>query len=142
MGGILVSTQAGGEGHNLQFCRRIINYDLPWNPMRIEQRIGRVHRLGQEQDVEITNLVTEKTIDAYVLYLLDKKLGMFQKVIGEVDAILANVPTSFEERLAHAALASGSDHEMNARIEAFGKEIERAYTAYERVKKLNAELFG
>jgi Superfamily II DNA/RNA helicases, SNF2 family len=141
-GGIMVSTEAGGEGHNFQFCRHVINYDLPWNPMRIEQRIGRVHRLGQEREVQVINLVTEKSIDAYVLYLLEKKIGMFEKVIGEVDAILANVEASFEERLAHAALASQSDDEMKARIEAFGREIERASAAYERVKRLNAELLG
>lgn len=110
--------------------------------MRIEQRIGRVHRLGQAREVQVINLVTERSIDAYVLYLLEKKIGMFEKVIGEVDAILANVEASFEERLAHAALASQSDDEMKARIEAFGREIERASAAYERVKRLNAELLG
>lgn len=110
--------------------------------MRVEQRIGRVHRLGQERDVEIVNLVTEGTVDAYVLYLLEKKLDMFHKVIGEVDAILANIDESFEERVAHAALGSDSGDELAAKIEAFGKEIEKAWGTYEKVKKLNAELFG
>lgn len=141
-GGVLVSTEAGGEGRNLQFCRRIINYDLPWNPMRVEQRIGRVHRLGQEREVEIVNLVAEGTIDAYVLYLLDKKIGMFHKVIGEVDAILSSLEGSFQERIAGAALESDSDDELKERIEALGQEIERAWRAYDRVRRLNAELFG
>src|SRR5690606_6819891 len=60
---VMVATEAGGEGINLQFCRHIINYDMPWNPMRVEQRIGRVHRLGQIRDVHIYNFATENTIE-------------------------------------------------------------------------------
>lgn len=56
---VLIATEAGGEGINLQFCNHIINYDLPWNPMRLEQRIGRIHRLGQERDVFIYNMATK-----------------------------------------------------------------------------------
>jgi len=141
-GGVLISTEAGGEGRNLQFCRRLVNYDLPWNPMRVEQRIGRVHRLGQEHEVEVLNLVAEGTIEAHVLDLLDKKIDMFHKVIGEIDAILSDLEGGFQERVARAALASATDEEMRARFEALGQEIERACRAYERVRKLNAELFG
>ena len=57
---VLIATEAGGEGINLQFCHHVINYDLPWNPMKLEQRIGRVHRLGQEHDVHIYNLAIER----------------------------------------------------------------------------------
>ncbi|WP_255259585.1 DEAD/DEAH box helicase [Lentibacillus sp. CBA3610] len=85
---VLVSTEIGGEGRNLQFCNGMINYDLPWNPMAIEQRIGRIHRIGQEQDVYVYNLVTEDTIEYYILDLLDRKINMFELVVGEVDAIL------------------------------------------------------
>ena len=60
---VLIATEAGGEGINLQFCHHVINYDLPWNPMKLEQRIGRVHRLGQEHDVHIYNLAIENTIE-------------------------------------------------------------------------------
>lgn len=60
---VLIATEAGGEGINLQFCHHIINYDLPWNPMRIEQRIGRLHRLGQEHDVQIYNFAVQETIE-------------------------------------------------------------------------------
>lgn len=141
-GGVLISTEAGSEGRNLQFCRRVINYDLPWNPMRVEQRIGRVHRLGQDRQVVILNLVTEDTVDAYVLYLLEKKLDMFHKVIGEVDAILASLETSFEERVGRAVLESGSPEELAGRMEALGREIERAQVGYEQVRRLNEELFG
>lgn len=110
--------------------------------MRVEQRIGRVHRLGQDRQVEILNLVTEETVDAYVLYLLEKKLDMFHKVIGEVDAILASLETSFEERVGRAVLESGSPEELAGRMEALGREIERAQVGYEQVRRLNEELFG
>ena len=85
---VLVSTEAGGEGRNLQFCSIVINYDLPWNPMRVEQRIGRVHRLGQEHPVRVVNLVARGTIEAYVLEILDRKIRMFELVVGEIEEIL------------------------------------------------------
>src|SRR6185369_5632919 len=85
---VLVSTEAGGEGRNLQFARIVINYDLPWNPMRVEQRIGRVHRLGQEHPVQVIHLVAGGTIEAYVLEILDRKIRMFELVVGEMEEIL------------------------------------------------------
>ena len=138
-GDVLVATDAGSEGRNLQFCSVVVNYDLPWNPMRIEQRIGRVHRLGQERPVHVVNLAAEGTVESYVLYVLEKKIGMFHKVIGEVDAILADLEGSLEERLARAFLASGD--EMKERLEAFERELEEAALRYERARALNAALF-
>src|SRR5690625_4512991 len=88
---VLVSTEIGGEGRNLQFCNGMINYDLPWNPMAIEQRIGRIHRIGQEKDVFVYNLVAKDTIEYYILDLLDRKINMFELVVGEVDAILGDM---------------------------------------------------
>ena len=85
---VLVSTEAGGEGRNLQFSRIVINYDLPWNPMRVEQRIGRVHRLGQRHPVRVINLVARGTIEAYVLEILERKIRMFELVVGEMEEIL------------------------------------------------------
>jgi len=85
---VLVSTEAGGEGRNLQFCRIVINYDLPWNPMRVEQRIGRVHRLGQRHPVRVVHLAARGTIEAYVLEILDRKIRMFELVVGEMEEIL------------------------------------------------------
>ena len=70
----LVSTDSGGEGINLQFCHVMINYDLPWNPMRIEQRIGRIDRIGQEKDVLIFNFMLEGTIEERVREVLEGKL--------------------------------------------------------------------
>ena len=87
---VLIATEAGGEGINLQFCHHVINYDLPWNPMKLEQRIGRVHRLGQEHDVHIYNLAIENTIENNILELLNTKIGVFEKVVGELDDILSS----------------------------------------------------
>lgn len=86
---VLIATEAGGEGINLQFCHHVINYDLPWNPMKLEQRIGRVHRLGQEHDVQIYNLVIVDTIEQNILDLLQTKIDVFEKAVGELDEILA-----------------------------------------------------
>src|SRR5207253_1481940 len=74
---IFLSTEAGGEGRNLQFARTVVNYDLPWNPLRIEQRIGRVHRLGQEREVHVVNVWAEDTVEANLMDLLDRKIHMF-----------------------------------------------------------------
>lgn len=88
---VLIATEAGGEGINLQFCSHLINYDLPWNPMRLEQRIGRIHRFGQQKDVTIYNLVIKDTIEEHILGLLYEKIDLFEKVIGNLDDILADL---------------------------------------------------
>lgn len=85
---VLIATESGGEGINLQFCHHVINFDLPWNPMKLEQRIGRVHRLGQEEDVHIYNLAIENTIEDKILDLLMNKITIFEDVVGELDDIL------------------------------------------------------
>jgi SNF2 family DNA or RNA helicase len=98
---VLVSTEAGGEGRNLQFARIVVNYDLPWNPMRVEQRIGRVHRLGQEHPVRVINLVARGTIESYVLEILERKIRMFELVVGEMEEILGawSSHRSFEDEV-------------------------------------------
>lgn len=88
---VLIATESGSEGINLQFCSHVINYDLPWNPMKLEQRIGRVHRIGQKADVHIYNLVVQKTIENHILNVLYKKIDVFEKVVGELDDILSYV---------------------------------------------------
>ena len=88
---VLIATESGSEGINLQFCHHVINYDLPWNPMKLEQRIGRVHRLGQEHDVHIYNLAIQNTIEDHILDLLYVKIGVFEKVVGELDDILYRI---------------------------------------------------
>ena len=84
---VLVSTEAGGEGQNFQFCSNVINYDLPWNPMRVEQRVGRVHRIGQESDVRIHNVAIKGSIEEYVLKLLFDKINLFKMTIGDLDLL-------------------------------------------------------
>lgn len=86
---VLIATESGSEGINLQFCHHVINYDLPWNPMKLEQRIGRVHRLGQTHDVHIYNLAIRNTIEDHILDLLSVKIGVFEQVVGELDDILS-----------------------------------------------------
>lgn len=85
---ILISTEAGSQGLNLQFCKNVINYDLPWNPMKLEQRIGRVHRLGQTSDVNIYNLSTIGTIEEKILEILYEKINLFKKIMGNMEEIL------------------------------------------------------
>jgi SNF2 family DNA or RNA helicase len=84
---IMISTGAGGEGQNFQFCHNVVNYDLPWNPMRVEQRIGRVHRIGQTENVNIYNYAMRGTIEAYILELLFTKIELFNMALGELDLI-------------------------------------------------------
>jgi SNF2 family DNA or RNA helicase len=119
---ILVATEAGGEGINLQFCNHIINFDLPWNPMRVEQRIGRVHRLGQEHDVLIYNLATLDTIEEHIVNLLHEKIQMFEMVIGELDDILERMERSsaFENELYKVVLESRNHEEIRRGIEHVG----------------------
>lgn len=79
----LITTDSGGEGINLQFCNIMINYDLPWNPMKIEQRIGRIDRIGQKKDVRIFNFILEDTVEERVHYILDSKLDLIAEEFGD-----------------------------------------------------------
>ncbi|WP_088035730.1 DEAD/DEAH box helicase [Evansella clarkii] len=115
---VLIATEAGGEGINLQFCHKMINYDLPWNPMRIEQRIGRIHRLGQEHDVEIYNFAIDGTIEDHILNLLYKKIGLFEGVIGKLDAILENFSENqLEDHVSRILLNSDTDGEIRVKMD-------------------------
>ncbi|MFC0470977.1 DEAD/DEAH box helicase [Halalkalibacter kiskunsagensis] len=115
---VLIATEAGGEGINLQFCSHIINYDLPWNPMRIEQRIGRIHRLGQKEDVRIYNFAVTDTVEQHILKLLYEKIHLFEAVIGELDDILTkiNLP-SVEDHVQDILLQSDSEGEMRIKFD-------------------------
>src|SRR5690625_3101590 len=84
---VLIATEAGGEGINLQFCNIMINYDLPWNPMRLEQRIGRIHRYGQEKDVYIYNFAIKGTVEDHIMRLLYENINILQQVIVMLDCM-------------------------------------------------------
>ena len=102
-GSIMIATEAGAEGINLQFCSLVINYDLPWNPQRIEQRIGRCHRYGQKHDVVVVNFLNrENEADKRVYELLDQKFKLFDGVFGASDEVLGVVESGvdFERRIA------------------------------------------
>lgn len=115
---VLIATEAGGEGINLQFCSHIINFDLPWNPMRLEQRIGRIHRLGQEKDVNIYNFAIKETVEEHILKLLYEKINLFEKVIGELDDILTKLEFgNIEEHLIDIFGKSSSEGEMRIKME-------------------------
>lgn len=141
---VLISTESGGEGRNLQFCNAILNYDLPWNPMRIEQRIGRVHRVGQTRDVNIFNLAARDTIEAHILDILDVKIGMFELVIGEIDMILGNLndEREFEDIVMDILVSSQSDADLKDRMDALGNQMIAARKEYFRVREYEEKLFG
>jgi SNF2 family DNA or RNA helicase len=123
---VLVCTESGGEGINLQFCNTMINYDLPWNPMRLEQRIGRIHRLGQTRDVFIYNLSTQNTVEEHLLRLLQEKVKMFELVIGESEQVISKLcrGKSFESRIMDLISQSKSQDELNQGFVQLGNEIE------------------
>ena len=115
---ILISTEAGGEGRNLQFCHILVNYDLPWNPMKVEQRIGRLDRIGQKRAVIIYNLAYEGTIEDRVLGLLQDRIKLFEESIGALDPILGEVEKDIQ-RMVLADIESSSDD-----LDAYSQDIE------------------
>ncbi|MEH7124506.1 SNF2-related protein [Bacillus sp. JJ1773] len=124
---VLIATEAGGEGINLQFCHHIINFDLPWNPMRLEQRIGRIHRLGQEKDVMIYNFATKDTVEEHVLKLLYEKINLFEKVIGDLDDILTKLDFgNIEDHLIDIFGKSASEGEMRIKMDNLSSMIQFA----------------
>lgn len=141
---ILLSTEAAGEGRNLQFCHVMANFDLPWNPMQIEQRLGRIHRIGQEHDVLLTNLVARGTVEERLLGVLEAKINLFELVIGELDMILGRVEDDldFEALVFGHHVASHDDGELATRLERVGDDLARAREAYLESRGRNDELAG
>ena len=137
---VLIATRAGSEGRNLQICNVLVNYDLPWNPMVVEQRIGRVHRIGQKREVHIVNLAAAGTIESYILHLLDKKIKLFELVVGELDLILGEFggAQKFEVRLADEWLAAENDDDFARRVETLGLDIEKSSAAGREQERLNS----
>jgi len=124
---IMIGTEAAAEGINLQFCSLIINYDLPWNPQRIEQRIGRCHRYGQKHDVVVINFVNRKNAaDQRVYELLDQKFNLFKGVFGASDEVLGTIESGvdFEKRIAAIYQSCRSEEEINTAFDALQSEMD------------------
>jgi len=136
---VMISTESGGEGRNLQFCHILVNYDLPWNPMRVEQRIGRLHRIGQEHNVKIINFSTQDTIEEYVLDLLEEKIRLFEDVVGGLDLILGEVTEdeNFDAMIMKILTESNKD-ELSDRFDEVGKRIEETRRTMEEDAKEGA----
>jgi SNF2 family DNA or RNA helicase len=140
---LLICTESGGEGRNLQFCNTLINFDLPWNPMTIEQRIGRIHRIGQTRDVFIFNLASRGTLEEQVLRILDEKINMFELVVGEIGEILGEMEDEQDfADLVYAAWIETTEAERGSAFEQLGERLVEAKQQYEEVKTLDEELFG
>ena len=148
---IMVSTETGSEGLNLQFCSNIINYDLPWNPMAVEQRIGRLDRIGQKKDIFVYNLATKGTMEEHIVDLIINKMCCIGLIMGELPIILFNMgldssgnygSSKFEEKIMTAFLESRNNLTRFAHeIDDVGKEINKGIKDYELTKKYTSELF-
>jgi superfamily II DNA/RNA helicase len=124
---ILIATEAAAEGVNLQFCSLVINYDLPWNPQRVEQRIGRCHRYGQRFDVVVINFLNKRNeADRRVLELLGEKFHLFEGLFGASDEILGRIESGldFEKRIAEIYNTCREAHEIESAFDALQKELE------------------
>ena len=123
---ILIGTEAAAEGINLQFCSLIVNYDLPWNPQRIEQRIGRCHRYGQKNDVVVINFLNKSNAaDVRVYELLDQKFRLFSGLFGSSDEVLGTIESGvdFEKRIAEIYQTCKTTEEIQAQFDQLQEEL-------------------
>lgn len=131
-GEILIATESGAEGINLQFCSLVINYDLPWNPQRVEQRIGRCHRYGQKFDVVVINFLNQhNAADRRVLDLLAHKFHLFDGVFGASDEVLGRLESGldFERKIADIYDTCRTPNEIEAAFDALRAELEESIDA-------------
>lgn len=129
---ILIGTEAAAEGINLQFCSLLVNYDLPWNPQRIEQRIGRCHRYGQKNDVVVVNFLNVKNeADKRVYELLDQKFRLFEGVFGSSDEVLGSIETGidFEKRITEIYQNCRNSDEIKKAFDDIQAELEEQIQA-------------
>lgn len=139
---VLLSTGAGGEGRNLQFANTVINFDLPWNPMRLEQRVGRVHRIGQTQEVFVFNFCQAGTVEEQLLRLLHDKINMFELVVGEVDAILGTLDEGdFAELVLDLWLSARDSGRVEQAFDELADRLMEAKKQYSEAKRLDEALF-
>gem|GEM_PF-203853 len=129
---ILIATEAAAEGVNLQFCSLVVNYDLPWNPQRIEQRIGRCHRYGQQHDVVVFNFLNRSNAaDQRVFELLSEKFKLFDGIFGSSDEVLGALGSGvdFERRIADIYQSCREPHEIQAAFDALQRELDEQIQA-------------
>ena len=140
----LIATDAGAEGLNLhERCHIVVNYDLHWNPMRIEQRIGRVHRLGQTRDVRVLNFVLHETIDDYVVRLLYQKISLFTMTVGALETVLSEVQEGefdLEERILELLLQSDDRTRLRREMAELGDELLSARERQTAAESLTVEV--
>ena len=137
---ILLFTEVGAEGLDYQFCNMIINYDLPWNPMKIEQRIGRIDRRGQKSDVvRICNPITKGTIDAEIYKRCLYRIGIFERSIGDCDAILGSITRRIEDVANDSSL---SEEEKKKKLEQIADNEERKVQELRKLEDDEKGLFG
>ncbi len=139
---ILVATEAAAEGVNLQFCNLVVNYDLPWNPQRVEQRIGRCHRYGQKFDVVVINFLNKKNeADGRVLEILTDKFQLFDGLFGSSDEILGRIESGidFEKRIIAIYDQCRTPTEINTAFDELQKELDETIT--KRMAETEAKLF-
>ena len=137
---ILLFTEVGSEGLDYQFCDMMINYDLPWNPMRIEQRIGRIDRRGQKSEaVNIYNIITEGTVDADIYHRCLMRIGVFENSIGECEDILGQVASQIEKIIIDSKL---TDEERRKKLEQMADNEVRKIIELNKLEEAEKELFG
>lgn len=135
---IMVATEAAAEGINLQFCSLLVNYDLPWNPQRIEQRIGRCHRYGQLHDVVVVNFLNEaNAADRRVYELLNTKFNLFSGVFGASDEVLGSIKSGvdIEKRIAGIYQTCRTEEEIQAGFDRLQSEMEEQITTRMKLTK-------
>ncbi|MDP3193196.1 SNF2-related protein [Rhodoferax sp.] len=142
---ILIATEAASEGVNIQFCSLVINYDLPWNPQRVEQRIGRCHRYGQKHDVVVINFLNERNkADRRVLELLTEKFNLFNGVFGASDEVLGSIESGvdFEKRILTIYQQCRTPEEIETAFKALQAEMdERIQARMSDTRKMLLENF-
>ena len=139
---ILLATEAAAEGVNLQFCSLVVNYDLPWNPQRIEQRIGRCHRYGQQHDVVVVNFLSQDNLaDRRVQDLLQQKFSLFDGLFGASDEVLGAIEegVDFEKRVLAILKTCRTDEEIEAAFDALQNELES--TISQKMTEARQQLF-
>lgn len=147
---ILISTETGAEGLNFQFCHHLINYDLPWNPMSVEQRIGRLDRIGQKHDIHVYSLATKDTMEERVVDLIINKMCCIGLVIGELPIILFNLgldsdsasgAPKIEEMIMDAFIDSKNNLELfSQELDKMHQRIHEGIEEYKRAKEASARV--